>query len=180
MAHLVINNCRVSYANLTQPKDNLSGKPKYSCVILVPKTDTAMKAAMDNAFEQAKREGIAKKWGGKVPPGLMNPVRDGDGTKPRGGEYGPECKGMWVLNAASNPDHKPRVVDAYLQDILDPTEIYSGMICNVAVDFYAFAAPGNSGISVGLGNVQKIADAEPFSGGARSIESDFTAADPFA
>lgn len=179
MAHVVVENVRLSYANLMQPRENLSGKPKYSCVILLPKTDTAQKAKLDQAVEQATRDGIAKKWGGKIPASAVSPIRDGDGQKPRGGEYGPECKGMWVINASANPDHKPKVVDRFLNEILDPTEIYSGMIANVALDFYAFNAPGNSGISVGLGNVQKVADGEAFGGGGHSIESDFKSADPF-
>ena len=45
-----------------------------------------------------------------------------------------------------------------------------------SVDFYAFAANGNRGISCGLNNLQKMRDGEPLGGRTRP-EDDFTGLD---
>ena len=70
---------------------------------------------------------------------------------------------------------KPGIVDGNLQPIIDPTQIYSGMIANVGVTFFGYNTPQNKGIGVALDNVQKVADAEPLGGGRVSAEDDFGA-----
>ena len=182
MAHVVTGKVRLSYVHLTQPSENLSGKLKYSCVILIPKSDTQTVERINAGVAQAKEEGRVKKWQGKIPMSVQSPLRDGDGQKPRGGAYGEECKGHWVLNATANEDRKPNIVDLNLQPILNASEIYSGMYARVGIDIYPFAAPGNSGISVAITNVQKVADGDVLGGSAPSAESDFGGSnviDPF-
>ena len=73
---------------------------------------------------------------------------------------------------------RPNVVDLNLQPILNATEIYSGMYANVGVTFFAYNAPQNKGIGVGLENVQKVADGEPLGGGRAAVEDDFQAVAP--
>ncbi len=65
------------------------------------------------------------------------------------------------------------MVDGNLQDILDPTAIYSGMYANVGVSFFGYNNPQNKGIGVSLDNVQKIADGEPLGFTRASVEDDF-------
>ena len=74
------------------------------------------------------------------------------------------------LNATSK--EAPQIVDRKVQPILDPMDCGSGDYCNVSVNFYAFNANGNRGISAGLNNVQLVRNGERLAGKA-SAASDF-------
>lgn len=157
---------RLSYVHLTKPYAHQPGQEaKFSTTILIPKSDTATKQALDAAIEAATQKGVADRWNGQRPPIVPNPLYDGDGTRPSDGmEYGDECKGHWVLTASAKADYPPEVVDQYLQPILDATEIYSGMYARVNINFFPYAFGGKKGIGAGLGPVQKLADGEPLGG----------------
>ena len=171
--HITISGVRFSYCNLFQPKppfNNPSGEPKYSCTILVPKTNTASKAAIDQAIQQAIEAGVSKCWNGVKPPVPAICVHDGDGPRPSDGSaFGEECKGMWVFTASSK--QAPFVVDAQVQPIIDPTQVYSGMWGNVNVNFFPYANAGKKGIGCGLNGVQKTQDGEPLGGHVTAQEA---------
>lgn len=159
---ITINNVRLSYCNLFQakpPHNNPNGEPKFSCTILVPKTNTQAKAAIDAAIAQAIDAGVSKTWGGVRPPQPNICVHDGDGVKPSDGSpYGEECKGMWVFTASAKADRPPFIVDGMVQKIIDPTQVYSGMWANVNINFFPYNAAGKKGIGCGLNGVQKVRD----------------------
>lgn len=163
---VTINDVRFSYCNLFQPKapfNNPQGEPKYSVTVLVPKTNTAAKAVIDNAIAQAIDAGVSSKWNGVRPPQPAICVHDGDGPRPSDGSaFGEECKGCWVFQASTK--QPPFVVDEYVQNIIDPTKVYSGMWGNVNVTFFAYNNAGKKGIGCGLNGVQKIRDGETLSG----------------
>lgn len=166
---------RLSFVNVFTPRAAYEGQAeKYSACILIPKSDTKTVAAIKAACEAA-RLGSANIFNGKVPASLKTPLHDGDGEMPNGGEYGPECKGMWVLNASSKI--KPVVVDRQCVEIMDSTEIYSGCWAKVNLNFFAYSAQGNKGIAAGLNGVQKIRDDEPLGGGRPSAKSMFSVED---
>lgn len=168
---VVTGKVRLSYCNLFQPRAVEEGQEaKYSCTILIPKSDKVTIQKIKAAIEAAKQAGISNVFGGKLPPNLKTPVHDGDGEKPNGGEYGEECKGHYVINATSK--QKPGIVDKNLNEILDSTEVYSGCYAKVSINFYAFSKSGNKGIACGLNNVQKIADGD-YLGGRSRPEDDF-------
>lgn len=168
---VVTGKVRLSYCNLFQPRAVEDGQePKYSCTILIPKSDKATIQKIKTAIEAAKQAGISSVFGGKLPPNLKTPIHDGDGEKPNGGEYGEECKGHYVINASSK--QKPGIVDKNLNEIIDSTEVYSGCYARVSINFYAFNKSGNKGIACGLNNVQKIADGD-YLGGRSRPEDDF-------
>lgn len=160
---VTISGVRFSYCNLFQPKapyNNPQGEPKYSCTILVPKTNTAAKAAIDQAVAAAIEAGVSAKWSGVRPPQPAICVHDGDGPRPSDGSaFGEECRGCWVFTASSK--QAPFVVDAQVQPIIDPTQVYSGMWGNVNVNFFAYNSAGKKGIGCGLNGVQKTQDGEP-------------------
>ena len=124
---ITITGVRFSYCNLFQPKppfNNPTGEPKYGCTILVPKSNTTAKAAIDQAIAQAIDAGVSTKWNGVRPPQPAICVHDGDGPRPSDGStFGEECKGCWVFTASSK--QAPFVVDAQVQPIIDPTQVYS-------------------------------------------------------
>ena len=163
---VTINDVRFSYCNLFQPKapfNNPQGEPKYSVTVLVPKTNTAAKAVIDNAISQAIDVGVSSKWNGVRPPQPAICVHDGDGPRPSDGSaFGEECKGCWVFTASTK--QSPFVVDEYVQNIIDPTKVYSGMWGNVNVTFFAYNNAGKKGIGCGLNGVQKIRDGETLGG----------------
>lgn len=162
---------RLSYVHLFQPRANQPGQePKYSTTILIPKSDFATKQRIDAAIQAAINKGVQTVWGGARPPQPKVPVYDGDGVRPNGDPFGPECKGHWVLTASSK--QQQAVVDMSLSPIINQTEVYSGMYGRVNINFFPYANSGNRGVGVGLGPVQKTRDGEPL-GGRVSAEQAF-------
>lgn len=163
-------NTRWSYANVWEPKPINGGKPKYSVSLIIPKSDTRtiekIKAAIKAAYEEG--QGKLKGNGKSVPPlsSLKTPLRDGDKDRPDDEAY----KDSYFVNA--NSDTAPGIVDADRQDILDRSEVYSGVYGRASINFYAFNSNGNKGIACGLNNLQKISDGEPLGSKSRA-EDDF-------
>ena len=160
--------CRISFANIWEPKAINGGDEKYSVSCLIPKSDKKTLARIQKAVEAAKEDGKTRKWSGKIPPNLKLPLRDGDIDRPDDENY-EDC---FFLNASSKD--APQVVDRKVNPILDPMMVYSGCYCNVSVNFYAFNANGNRGVAAGLGNIQFVRDGERLSGKA-SADADFDA-----
>ena len=70
--------CRISFANIFEPKSINGGEAKYSVSCLIPKDDKKTLLAIHKAVEAAKEDGKVRRWGGKLPPNLKLPLRDGD------------------------------------------------------------------------------------------------------
>lgn len=161
---------RLSYCHIWQPQTPQNGgDPKYSVTILIPKSDAATVNALFQEMEQAKQAGVANVWGGTLPPIVKNPLYDGDGMRPSGECFGPECKGHMVITASSKS--QPQVVDLNVQPILNQAEVYSGCYGRVSLNFFAYNQAGNRGIGCGLNCIQKIADGDPLSGGVSAQEA---------
>ena len=163
----VIIPCRISFANIWEPKSINGSEEKYSVSCIVPKSDKKTLAKIEKAIEAAKEAGKSKKWGGKIPPNLKLPLRDGDIDRHDDEAYA----GAMFVNATSKD--APQIVDRKVDPILDPMECGSGDYCNVSVNFYGFNANGNRGVAAGLGNIQLIKHGERLAGKA-SASSDFT------
>ena len=162
--------CRISYANIWEPKGINGSEEKYSVSCLIPKSDKKTLGKIHQAIEAAKEYAKDKKWGGKIPPNLKLPIHDGDLDRPDDENYA----GHFFFNATSKD--APQIVDRKVQPILDSMECGSGDYCNVSVNFYGFAASGNRGVAAGLGNIQLIKKGERLSGKA-TASSDFTEID---
>ena len=162
----VVIPCRISFANIWQPKSINGSEEKYSVSCLIPKGDKATLMKIHKAVEAAREDGKARKWNGKIPPNLKLPLRDGDIERPDDENYA----GHMFLNATSK--EAPQIVDRRVQPIMDAMECGSGDYCNVSVNFYPFNANGNRGVAAGLGNIQKLKDGERLSGRTNAA-SDF-------
>ena len=83
MANKVITGkVRASFVHVFEPQSINGSEPKYSCSLIIPKSDTVTRSGkIREAIEQAKQEGVPK-WGGKIPPNLKLPLRDGDIDRP--------------------------------------------------------------------------------------------------
>ena len=121
------------------------------------------------AIELAKEEGKAK-WGGKIPPNLKLPLRDGDVDRPDDSAY----ENSYFINATSQ--EQPGIVDRKKVKISDPLAIYSGCYIRASINIYPFNANGNRGIAAGLSNIQFWEDGEPLNGRVRA-EDEFDALD---
>jgi hypothetical protein len=161
---------RLSFLNCWQPKSVNGGTPKYSASIIIPKSDKKTLDRIEAAIEAAYHEGEAKlKGNGKSIPSLASlktPLRDGDIDRPDDEAYADS----YFVNANSNT--APGVVGRDLQEIIETSEMYSGVWARASLSFYAFNSNGNRGIACGLQNLQKIRDGEPLGGRSRA-EDDF-------
>ena len=162
----VVIPCRISFANIWEPKSINGSEEKYSVSCLIRKTDKATLDRIQKSIDAAVEDGKTRKWGGKVPPNLKLPLRDGDIDRPDDDNY----KGVMFLNATSK--EAPQIVDRRKNPIIDPMLVYSGCYCNVSVNFFAFNANGNRGVAAGLGNIQFVNDGERLSGRA-TADADF-------
>jgi hypothetical protein len=173
---VVTGEVRFSFVNLLKPRaSQLGGAEKYSVTVLLPKSDFATKQRIDAAIAAAMQIGKSKAWNGVIPPMVAIPVHDGDGVKPSDGmPFGEECKGHWVFNASTGVDQPPKIVDANMNPIINPTEIYSGMYGKIAVNFGPYANAGKKGIGCYIStNVLKTRDGEPLGSSAPDAASDF-------
>ena len=166
---VITGKVRFSYVNIFRSRAfTADADAKYSICLLIPKDDKATLGKIRAAIEDATKEGVSSKWGGKKPANLKLPLRDGD--EERAAEA-PEYEGMMFLNANSNS--KPGIVDKDLNEILDPDEVYSGCWGRASINFYPFNTNGNRGIGVGLNNIQKLSDGERLGASRMSAEDDF-------
>jgi hypothetical protein len=165
---VITGKCRLSYLHVFEPVAIEEGQDKkYSVSLIIPKSDTVTVKKIKAAIEAAKESGKTSKFGGKVPPALKTPLRDGDVDRPDDEVYA----GSYFINA--NCKTKPGLVDKDLNPIMDQNELYSGAYGRASITFYPFNTSGNKGIACGLNNIQKLADGEPLGGRSRA-EDDFS------
>ncbi len=166
---VITGKVRFSYVNIFKSRSFQTGQDeKFSICLLIPKKDKDTIRKIKAAIEAAKKQGVADKWGGKLPGNLKLPLRDGDEERADEAE---EYAGMYFLNA--NSAQKPGIIDMYKNEILDPAEVYSGCWGRASINFFPFNSNGNKGIGVGLNNIQKLGDDEPLGASRASAESDF-------
>ena len=158
---VITGKVRASFVHVFEPQSINGSEPKYSCSLIIPKSDIVTVGKIREAIEQAKQEGVPK-WGGKIPPNLKLPLRDGDVDRPEDPAYADS----YFINATSQ--EQPGVVDRKRVKITDPLAIYSGCYIRASINIYPFNANGNRGIAAGLSNIQFWEDGEPLNGRVRA------------
>ena len=163
----VTGKVRFSFAFLNKSRTNDRGEEKFSVTVLVPKNDpTFLKT-----FRASELEAAVKKFPGKEEAfykAIKSVLHDGDGLRPTGEAFGPECKGCWVFTAST--DDRPGCIDENLQPLMEP--IKSGDYGRVSVNMYGFDTKGNRGVAAGLNNVQLLERGESL-GGRTDAATDF-------
>lgn len=172
---VVTGECRLSFVNLFEAKAMKEGDtPKYSVTAIIPKSDTKTIEAIKAAIRAAAENGAQKHFGGRVPTNVANTFKDGDTeTNDMGdlqNEKYPEYKGNYYIRLATR--FRPKVLDANRQEIIDPTECYSGMYGRVSMTFFAYSGDGKRGVSASLNNVMKTRDGEPLTSALSGDEFD--------
>lgn len=166
---VVTGKVRLSYVHVFEPFSNNDDQPeKYSCVILIPKSDTKTLGAIKKAQEAAAEAGKQKTFNGKIPNNLKTTLHDGDEDGDL--ERNPEYEGHMFMSVSSKT--RPGIVDRNVQPILDSTEVYSGCFARVSINAFAYNTQGNRGISFGLNHIQKLEDGD-YLGGRSRAEDDF-------
>ena len=161
---VVTGEVRFSFVNVFEPrKVGDSDEAKYSITVIIPKTDTVTVEKIKGAIKAAAEAGAQKHFGGKIPTNVKNTFRDGDTeTNDMGDlqkEKYPEYANSYYIRLSSKK--KPKVLNANHEEIMDPTEIYSGCYGRVSMTFFAYSGNGKSGVSAVLENVMKTRDGEP-------------------
>lgn len=151
---------RVSYPNVFQPRAVMQGQtPKYSIAMLFPKVYTdPTEAALFEKLKTAVTAAAVSKWGPdktKWPKNLRSPWHDGSEKDSDG--YGPDI----IYASASSSKIKPGVVDAQMNDIIEPNEFYGGCYARATITVFAYENV-TKGVAFGLRNIQKVRDGEPF------------------
>jgi len=163
---------RCSYLNINAPKAFGDEKPKYSVSLIIPKDDAATLKKIDAAMRAAYENGISiLKGKGRTTPTYeeiiaQGPLHDGDKKKDGDSAY----QNAFYLNAKN--ERRPRVIDVDKNEILDSSELYSGIYAKVAIGFYCYNKKGNRGIGVSLDILMKVADGQPL-GSTISIDEAF-------
>lgn len=158
---VITGKVRFSFCHIFEPDvPQNGGDPKYSVTLLIPKSDTATLQKIQQAMDEAREMFVQKNGVNSLPAKYNHTLHDGDGMKDNGDEFGPECKGHYVIRVRSK--QKPIVVDKDRQEIIDPGEVYSGCYGRAAIKFFGYNTKGSKGISATLLSVQKLCDGEPF------------------
>ena len=172
---VVTGKVRFSFVNVFEPKAfGENQTPKYSVMLLIPKSDVGTLDRMRKAIEAAAEKGKATKFGGKIPTVLKSTLKDADVDTNQDGDVFADlwdyAKNHYILNVSSKI--APQIVDAERNPIINPVDFYSGCYGRASISFFAYNNNGNKGISAGLHNLQKLEDGEPL-GGITSAEQDF-------
>jgi hypothetical protein len=141
----------LSFPQLYSPKPRAEGgEPVFSCALLFDEAaqrSKEYKALTDGCIEAARA-----KFGSNVPMSAVRmPFKDAGEKADR---YQGYEDGVMVINPWSK--NKPGVVDARLQDVLMPDQVYAGQIVRAQVQPFAWINSGKKGVSLGLNHIQII------------------------
>lgn len=175
---MILENVRVSFVNVVEPAENLSGDLKYSVQVHLSKDDEKNVKLAKAAVEKAIAKGKSSKWGGKKPKFRYEPLRDGDQELKDGDQEDKVYEGIFFFSATKDPKYgKPGVVDENLKPIMDAGKIYSGCYCNIDVNPFPFSSGGNNGVGWGLSNIMFVEDGDRLDG-QQSAEDAFASLAP--
>ncbi len=152
----------ISYPALFEPKPNPSGAMKYSCSLLIEKTDTAGVKAIQDAIAKATARGKSDYWNNKVPKFRYAPLRDGDEELATGEKTDPVYEGKYFLNCSAND--APGVVGPDAQPLMSQDAIYAGCIVRADINPFPYKNSGNCGIGWGLNNIMLVREGDRLDG----------------
>lgn len=167
---VITGEVRLSFVHLIEPAEDLNGNLKYSTMAIIPKSDKATIEALHAAEEAAIQEALNKRFEGKRPAKLKLVLRDADEELDL--DKYPYAKGCMFMNVSDKT--RPGIVDANLQPVIDPEEVYSGVWARLSVNAYAYNSQGTKGVTFFLNNVMVLGKGEALAGGA-TAEDDFSA-----
>ena len=172
---VVTGKVRFSFVNVFEPRAfGENQTPKYSVMLLIPKSDVATIKKCQDAIKAAAQKGMAKHFNGKLPPVIKSTLKDADVDTDQDGvtfaEKWDYTAGHYIINVSSK--NAPGIVDENRQPIINPIDFYSGCYGRASINFFSYNNNGNKGVSAGLNNLQKLEDGEPL-GSFSTPDQDF-------
>lgn len=166
---------RVSFESVWRPS-SMEGNAtkKYSVTLLIPKkptdpTQRALLKKMHDACQELCRKEFGCELGGKVRGKIVkSPFRCGSEKEHLSGHDA----SIYFIRFSGKM--KPQVVDAAKRPIEEDSGVfYNGCWAHVSYSVFKYDKSGNVGIGLGLNNIQKVADGDPFGGSSSNAEDDF-------
>lgn len=147
----VIGRFRLSYANIWKPKSfDSSQEPKYSAALLFPKSDEELYSLINEAVEEAMKQG-EERWG----KGFRDKAKANSIVIKNGDDKDDEAYAdHWFIQASSK--NKPGIVGRDREPLTDEEDLVSGYYVNASINLYPYNHPVRRGIGIGLGNIQKV------------------------
>lgn len=137
-------------AHLIEPWAPPGQAPKFSAVILVPKSDILTIRALRSAQQTTLAISRFTKFGGTIPPDWTDTLRDGDFERDREGN--PRHPGQYFMAVRSSTP--PGIVDRQNEPIFDAEPFHNGCAARVSLNCFAFSVGENAGVSFALNHVQ--------------------------
>lgn len=157
---------RFLWPYLFEKRPNDDGEEKYEVLVQIPYDNKEAIERIEAAVDEAIRRGYSGELSdkstykkGTKELTLKLPLKDGADRE------GDDLFAGYMYLTAKSGKRRPVVVDKNCQEILDPEEVYSGMIGAISVTVYPYNNR-SQGVGVQINHVQKRADGERISGGA--------------
>jgi len=159
----------LSFPVLFTPKPRAPEKePEYGAVLLFD--DTAQRSPEFKAMQAAVKEVAVDRFGAQVNfKSLRLPFRD---AGEKADKYQGYEEGVVAVSAYSK--NKPGIVDARLQQVLLPEQVYAGQLVRAQLNCFAYDVSGNKGVSFGLNHIQIVKHDAPRIDGRVSAEKAFS------
>ena len=145
----------ISFPNLFTPKlAKGATDPKFGVTVLLPPNDPQA-AAIQAEVEAAKANGFPSGYTGS------DECFGAYDVKYAGKEYyDPRFSGWWVFGCSAKADDRPAVVDVNFTPVIDPSQVFSGMVAHVNAAVSAYTK-GKGGIGGWLNGVMVTAEEPP-------------------
>jgi len=124
---------RVSFPNVFEKKSFQGGDPKFNLTMIFPETfDNDADEFLFSEMKRLRKEAIKSKWPteaeyNKVKNKLKNPFRIGNDEKPDIDGY------QDAIFVVASTFRQPSLVDADLNEIIDPEDFYAGCYARAKV-----------------------------------------------
>jgi hypothetical protein len=135
-------------------KMNPAEAPKFGCRCLLTAKAIESQAWQNIAAEIAKL--VKSEFPGEAR--IRYPLRDDVAGRGWPSQF------VGFFNAKSGQDFRPGVVDRDGQPIIDTDDIYPGCVVRLSLRLFGWSGKFGTGISLGLQDLQKLADGEPLRG----------------
>jgi len=170
MAVVVTPYATLSFPTLFTPKPRAEGgEPVFSCALLFD--EAAQKSKEYKAMQDACVTAFKDKFGASAQmKGATFPFRD---AAEKSDKYQGYEEGVVYINPWSK--QKPGIVNARLQDVLLPDEVYAGQLVRAQLTPFAWTNSGKKGVSFGLNNLQIVKHDAPRIDGRVSANKAFDA-----
>lgn len=164
---------RLLWNSVFQPRKGKGGSVgKFEANVAIPK-GANMKVLQDAVLEAGKERfpKLFKDAAGKWPSSVKSPFK-----KTADNDKLADIADDFPVFVAARSKDRPGVVGANGRaEGVEPEHVYPGRWVKVSVDTYAYETDGNKGVTLGLGNLQLLEEADELviGGGRVSAESEF-------